>query len=730
MMKYEPENSIVHLPRSGIKPPPTRLVQHTSSPKTGGAILLSQRKASVTAVTGGGTNLSRDAKSADLTVRSFSVTRARAHAQARASAHAYAHARKDEGALRRVIDAALSGSDVRVAAVKPASPLARFFAWLLIPAMLIAPLAPAYADEAPLADRVASDVAAIVGSSDAPSTSVADNTQPASAPESDVSSNVAAVAAPSVSSDVSQSAAPSSADAAAAQDTQTVNAADSPTSQDVQTAPTADANAGAPQSVAQGGGNDVAAITQSDPTPAPVASSATDSLPVVDSGSTTDKLASDTPTTETPASSSDASGTTQEVADPAPVTQPVSSGGGAALSDTSSSDSSTSSSEGAIETPPPVIIDTASSSTASTTIVVDETMQTETVASTTADGETPILDVAPDEVIGNIDAIRARLRNEMRGELRNEVRDEVKQEVRREVEQEVYRGCKNLDGTGYYCIPDAQSFGSPVIANERSISVVVQPDPSTGNKQIFLVRGASTIQLTHGTDDNVFPVLDPSGDTLVWQSMQNGKWQIAYAHVNDVGVPKVKYLTSGDNNFNPKVYGGRIAWQAWVDGNWEIFTAAPSPEKIPDDALSADHRAVGVNGDWLVKRITANNAPDMFPNVSGDTITWQAIEDGVWQVFAYDITTGVAHRVSKPGVKSESPRVALVWNEEDANGQMRMVGSSVDGAQTFDLTALARRLVDNTRNQPKTPVSNTEIVVATPPVIRTESDATSTPVVN
>jgi hypothetical protein len=318
----------------------------------------------------------------------------------------------------------------------------------------------------------------------------------------------------------------------------------------------------------------------------------------------------------------------------------------------------------------------------------------------------------------------------MRGECRNEVRDEVKQEVRREVEQEVYRGCKNLDGTGYYCIPDAQAFGSPVIANERSITVVVQPDPSTGNKQIFLVRGASTIQLTHGTDDNVFPELDPSGDTLVWQSMQNGHWQIAYAHVNDVGVPKVKYLTNGENNFNPKVYAGRIVWQAWVDNNWEIFTAAPSPQKIPDSELSADYRAAGVDGDWLVKRITANNAPDMFPNVTGDTITWQAIDSGVWQVFAYDINSGIAHRVSKPGVKSESPKVALVWNEEDANGQMRMVGSSVDGSESFDLTALARRIVDNTRNQPKSPVTNTAVVIATSPVVRTESEATTTPVVN
>jgi hypothetical protein len=651
-MKNEQENNVVHLPRSGIKPPPTRIMQHVSSPKTSGAVLLSAKQVAVFSASSTQKHACLPNKSADLTSSAFSVTRARAHAQARASAYAYAHARKDEGALRRVLDAALNGGDVRVAAVKPSSALVRFFAWLLIPAMLVAPLAPAYANEAPLADRVASDVAAIVGDVGVASASASDN--------------VAAIANASVG------ASPTSADVAPSADSST-SSADQTVSSPVVSVPenaTATSTSVTTQSGASGGSS----ATGVDTSPANTA-------------------ATNTPTV-------------------------------------SSSGTSSGSSATIVASSTATIVNSNGTSTASSTIAVDDSTQTDTMASTTADGETPIFDVAPDVVIGNVDAIRAKLRNEMRGELRDEVRNEVKNEVRKEVEEEVYRGCKNLDGTGYYCIPDAKAFGSPVIANERSISVVVQPDPITGNKQIFLVRNASTIQLTHGTDDNVFPVLDPSSDMLVWQSLQGGHWQVAYAHMDDVGVPKVSYLTKGENNFNPKIYSGRIAWQAWVDGNWEIFTATPTKEKIPDDALSAEHRAAGVDGNWLVKRITANNVPDMFPNVTGDTITWQAIDGGVWQVFAYDIATGVSHRVSKPGVKSDSPKVALVWNEQDANGQMRMVGSSVDGTESFDLSALARRLVDNTKQQPKSPVSNTEIVVVAPTVVRTESDATTTPVVN
>lgn len=634
-------------------------MQHTSSPRSGGAVLLSQKKAAVFAAPTSAPRVHATVTSANLTVPTFSVTRARAHAQVRASAHASAHARKDGDALRRVLDAALGGRDVRIAAVKPSSPLVRFFAWLLIPAMLIAPLAPAYANEAPLADRVAGDVAAIVADTNVASSDI------------DGGANVATVAVtvqePVVAQAPDTSASPESDVTTTASDTADANTTTNSTTTDSVTS-------GPEETPGTGGGAS---------TPIPV-------IPESDGGSV-----------------------------------------GMQTGDGGSADTTTPSADATSTSITPPVVDTGEvATTSTTTITTEDSVQTDTVASTTEDGVTPIFDVAPEDVVNNVDAIRARLRTEMRGQLRDEVRDEVKREVRREVEQEVYRGCKNLDGTGYYCIPDAKSFGAPVIANERSISVVVQPDPITGNKQIFLVRGASTIQLTHGTDDNVFPVLDPSGDTLVWQSLQNGRWQVAFAHVNETGVPKVQYLTSGENNFNPKVYAGRIVWQAWVDGNWEIFTATPVKDKIPDDALSAEHRAAGVNGDWLVKRITANNAPDMFPTVTGDTITWQAVDGGVWQVFAYDIGSGVAHRVSKPGVKSDSPKVALVWNEEDAQGQMHMVGSSVDGTDSFDLTALARRIVDNTKEQPKSPVSNTEIVVATPVVVRTESEASSTPAVN
>lgn len=171
------ENGTVTLRREHIKPPATRLVGHSPSQRQSGVVCVSSFEARKITTNVVQLSSSQQAKHADLTEKDFSVTRARAHARAqvRTSARAYAHAQKDEGGLSRVLGAVLQGGDVRVAAIKPMSFQARFIAALLLPVMLVMPLAPAYANDAPLAERVASDVAAFVESA----SPVASNTAPA-----------------------------------------------------------------------------------------------------------------------------------------------------------------------------------------------------------------------------------------------------------------------------------------------------------------------------------------------------------------------------------------------------------------------------------------------------------------------------------------------------------------------------------------------------------------------
>ncbi len=533
-----------------------------------------------------------------------------------------------------MLDAALTGSDVKVAAIEPMGFWSRLIAFLLIPIMLISPVLPAYANEAPLSERVASDVAAIL---DSPSIAI---------------SNPDNSAEPSSSNSVSQVSETPSDAPTTVENSITDNSSPSETTPDVSP---------------------------------PSQSAETTSSSGEVAGASSDVSTADITSENITSSNSDI----------------ASQGGGGATGEVSSTSELQSVSQDLIQN-------------ASTSDSVSADIPVENISTEDATNETQVIDVASPEVQEDLQTIKARLREE--------IKSQVRSELKKEVEREVYNGCKNLDGVGYYCIPDAKSFGSAIVENDRKISVSVQSDPAEGDKEIFLERDNVAIQLTHNSDDDAFPVLDPASDLLVWQSLVNGHWQIAYAHVNDVGVPKVNYLTNGENNFNPKVYRGRIVWQAWVDGNWEIFTVIKSQEKIDDDSLTAEHRVTGVDGTWKIKRITANNVPDMFPSLTSDSITWQSIDDGVWQVFSYDLIDGTTKRISKKGVRSESPRTALVWSEEDETGQIRLVGSDVNNSESIDFTALARRIVDRSKEEPKAPVSNTEIIVEKPTTARAEDE--------
>lgn len=580
----------------------------------------------------------------DLTNRDFSVTRARAQAPVRAHARAYVREntrmvvnKENNLGLKRVLDAALMGKDVKVAAIEPMSFTARLIAFLLIPIMLISPLVPAYANEAPLAERVASDVAQAIGNT------------------AEVASAPAAPETPSVSADVQ--------------------------------------------------------------------------APAVNAETSTVSEAQAQPTTPDTSSQTQAPVETKTENISAPVVGEIAGAQDEKKVETTSGGSG--SGGGSVDTvvKPDQIAPSDSQSTKATPIENKETVENKSEVQSTPENkpvdnveevareetsETQIIDVPSPAVQEDLQALRTRLREEVKAQVRNE--------LKKEVEREVYAGCKNLDGTGYYCIPDAKGFGAAAVSVDNSVTAVVQPDPVEGDKEIFLVRNGTAVQLTHNSDDDVFPVLDPATDLLVWQSLVKGHWQIAYAHVNDPGVPQVYYLTNGDNNFNPKVYRGRIVWQAWIDGNWEILTVTKAKEKIEDDALTAEHRQARVDASWNVRRITANDIPDMFPSVTSDAITWQSMDEGVWQVFSYDLSTSVTKRISKKGVKSESPRTALVWTEEDETGQMKLVGSDVNSSETLDFTALARRIVDQSKDRPKTPITTTEIVVEKPTTVRVEDE--------
>jgi len=296
----------------------------------------------------------------------------------------------------------------------------------------------------------------------------------------------------------------------------------------------------------------------------------------------------------------------------------------------------------------------------------------------------------------------------------------LRRDLRKEVEAEFTKGCVSIDQSGYYCLKDTEHGWSGELAPSTGVTAISsETDGKGADKEIFVTKGGQKLQLTDNEQEDAFPAFDFDGSTVVWQEMNNGRWQIFYALVAS-GTPEVHQLTnSTESNFNPTVHSGVITWQGWVDGNWEIFLAIPRTGEpaLSMDQLTPEHHLVGVNGEWDVQRLTMNTTHDMFPAIAGDLVTWQSYEAGNWGIVAYSLKTDTMVRVSDSAKKSERPRFALLWNEEGDGGNVHMKGYDIASGQTTDLTNEAKRVPDIPKHVPApiAPISGPD-QAALPPV--------------
>ncbi len=355
--------------------------------------------------------------------------------------------------------------------------------------------------------------------------------------------------------------------------------------------------------------------------------------------------------------------------------------------------------------------DTASDSATTTEdVIVDVATTTDDIAQSKTD-EKADAELGDDEVPLSAEEIARRAEEkstlDAQAEAERISREEVKaSELRRAVESEFMKGCITLDGTGYYCLKgEAHDFSGSVTPTSVMTSATAQE--ADGNKEIFVQKGGEKIRVTNNIFDDAFPSTDLSGMTVVWQGMQNGRWQIFMATIASSSPHVVQLTNSLESNFNPKTDGGAVTWQGWIDGNWEIILAPPRVgAPLPVTELTPLHTLLGISGEWDVKRLTTNTEHDMFPSIAGDIVTWQAFSGDNWVVAAYNMRTGVVTHLSDGTKKAEKPRFALLWEERDTNGQARMMGLDVGTGQTFDATAEAKRVPEGgVPTFPSTPVS-------------------------
>ena len=305
--------------------------------------------------------------------------------------------------------------------------------------------------------------------------------------------------------------------------------------------------------------------------------------------------------------------------------------------------------------------------------------------------------------------------------------EQLRQELRKQVEEEFLRGCISFEASGYYCL-NGNVVESGVAAPEKVVTTVESASGSNGNKEIFVIKNGTRIALTASDFDNAFPSQDISGEQFVWQGMQGGRWQIFFGALSSLGIPTVTQVTDArDSNFNPKVDGAHLVWQGWVDDNWEIFLATKRDARSPfaGEHLPEGNALLGVGPEWSVERLTTNAAPDMFPSLHGDIVTWQAHEGDNWVVYAYSIAERTQIKLSSDGTKSENPRFAITWEERDEEGGVRLMSYDMSSGAKTNLTDEAMKVSDKPFRE-KFPAPISQPNQATLPGTAT-STGTSTP---
>lgn len=175
--------------------------------------------------------------------------------------------------------------------------------------------------------------------------------------------------------------------------------------------------------------------------------------------------------------------------------------------------------------------------------------------------------------------------------------------------------------------------------------VFAAPDKD-GDSEIYFNNGHRVIQITHNLLDDSAPQYDPLSNTIVWQRLINGRYQIMSY---DVKTKTEKQLTNTHtNNMEPSRNGDVTVWQRWVGSNWEIMLQKGT----------------------TTTQITSNTVADIAPQVQNGYVIWNTIDvHHEKRVAVYDIASGVTSYIADHnGGQVLNPRFVLVYDTKYANG--------------------------------------------------------------
>lgn len=210
-----------------------------------------------------------------------------------------------------------------------------------------------------------------------------------------------------------------------------------------------------------------------------------------------------------------------------------------------------------------------------------------------------------------------------------------------------------------------------------------------------------------------------SGDIVVWEDWRNayqdesGWWHNPDIYMKDIySGDDIAVCTDTGDQYRPIVYGDKIFWQDYRNGNWDIYmkdlTAGTETRITVDDA---DQCWPSVDGDMLTWRdnrngnediymmplstgveqpVTVNTAEQKMPVVSGDTFIWIDKRNGNWDIYM---------NPAPPEVTSVEPSGLLSASSTTITASYQDFGSGIDATSAqvmLDGTVLSGCSADST----------------------------------
>ena len=258
--------------------------------------------------------------------------------------------------------------------------------------------------------------------------------------------------------------------------------------------------------------------------------------------------------------------------------------------------------------------------------------------------------------------------------------------------------CVRVEDGSFYCgISDTEKTEDT--EENRLLSA---PDKD-GDLEIFLYYNGEQTQITHNEVDDAAPYFDPVSNTIVWHRLINDRYQIISY---DIDSGKEVQLTNGSvNNMEPSRYDDYIAWQRWVENNWEIILHDGKNERI----------------------ISNSQSHDVAPLVYEDLVIWNTTDKtGKQQIVLYDLATEELSIIDDGGGSSvQNPRMVLVYETALENGDIVTKGFDLASRVVVPLSAQPHKVPEKIPNSDQT--GETRALIQTKPTGKESEIVVTTP---